>query len=34
LRKLAGNKSNVPDEQLRVMEPILAVALGLALEEA
>ncbi len=34
LRKLAGNKSNVPDEQLRVMEPVLAVALGLALEEA
>jgi hypothetical protein len=24
----------VPDEQLRVMEPVLAVALGLALEEA
>lgn len=34
LRKLAGNRSNVPDEQLRVMEPVLAVALGLALEEA
>ena|SRR5215210_1980461 len=34
LQKLAGNKSNVPDEQLRVMEPVLAVALGLALEEA
>jgi type IV pilus assembly protein PilM len=34
LRKLAGNKSNVPDEQLRVMEPVLAVALGLSLEEA
>ncbi|HKZ26416.1 MAG TPA: type IV pilus assembly protein PilM, partial [Rubrobacteraceae bacterium] len=34
LSKLASNKSNVPDEQLRVMEPILAVALGLALEEA
>ncbi len=34
LRKLAGNSSNVPDEQLRVMEPVLAVALGLALEEA
>ena len=33
LQKLAGNKSNVPDEQLRVMEPVLAVALGLALEE-
>ncbi len=34
LRKLAGNNSNVPDEQLGVMEPVLAVALGLALEEA
>ena len=34
LQKLAGNKSNVPDEQLRVMEPVLAVSLGLALEEA
>jgi type IV pilus assembly protein PilM len=34
LSKLASNKSNVPDEQLRVMEPVLAVALGLALEEA
>ncbi len=33
LQKLAGNKSNVPDEQLRVMEPVLAVAMGLALEE-
>ncbi|QIN78861.1 hypothetical protein GBA65_10380 [Rubrobacter marinus] len=33
-QKLAGNKSNVPDEQLRVMEPVLAVSLGLALEEA
>lgn len=34
LRKLAGNKSNVSDGQLRMMEPVLAVALGLALEEA
>ena len=34
LRKLSANKSNVPDEQLGVMEPVLAVALGLALEEA
>ena len=34
MQKLAGNRSNVPDEQLRVMEPVLAVALGLALEEA
>ena len=33
-QKLAGNRSNVPDEQLRVMEPVLAVALGLSLEEA
>ena len=33
LQKLAGNKSNVPEEQLRVMEPVLAVAMGLALEE-
>jgi type IV pilus assembly protein PilM len=33
-QKLSGNKSNVPDEQLRVMEPVLAVALGLSLEEA
>jgi type IV pilus assembly protein PilM len=34
LRKLAGNRSNVPDEQLGAMEPVLAVALGLALEDA
>jgi type IV pilus assembly protein PilM len=34
MQRLAGNRSNVPDEQLRVMEPVLAVALGLALEEA
>ena len=34
MQKLAGNRSNVPDEQLRVMEPVFAVALGLALEEA
>ncbi len=33
LQKLAANKSNVNDEQLRVMEPVLAVALGLALED-
>jgi type IV pilus assembly protein PilM len=33
LQKLSGNRSNVPDEQLRVMEPVLAVALGLSLEE-
>ncbi|HVF02835.1 MAG TPA: type IV pilus assembly protein PilM [Rubrobacteraceae bacterium] len=34
LQKLSGNKSNVPNEQLGMMEPVLAVALGLALEEA
>ena len=33
LRRLATNRSNVPDDQLRVMEPVLAVALGLALED-
>ena len=33
-QKLARNRSNVPDEQLKVMEPVLAVALGLSLEEA
>ncbi|MBA2783199.1 MAG: type IV pilus assembly protein PilM [Rubrobacteraceae bacterium] len=33
LQKLSANRSNVPDEQLRVMEPVLAVALGLALED-
>ena len=33
-QKLSGNRSNVSDEQLRVMEPVLAVALGLSLEEA
>ena len=34
LRKLAANRSNVSDEQLRMMEPVLTVALGLAIEEA
>ncbi|CAN5540218.1 N/A [soil metagenome] len=34
LQKLAANRSNVSDEQLRVMEPVLAIALGLAIEEA
>ncbi len=34
LQKLSGNKSNVPDQQLRIMEPVLAVAVGLSLEEA
>ena len=33
LQKLSYNRSNVPDEQLGMMEPVLAVALGLALEE-
>ena len=33
LQKLSANKSNVADEQLRVMEPVLAVAIGLALED-
>jgi type IV pilus assembly protein PilM len=32
LAKLAANRSNVSDEQLGVMEPVLAVALGLAME--
>jgi type IV pilus assembly protein PilM len=31
--KLGANKSNVSDEQLAAMEPVLAVALGLAMEE-
>ena len=34
LRKLAANRSNISDEQLRMMEPVLTVALGLAIEEA
>lgn len=34
LQKLAANKSNVSEEQLEVMEPVLAVALGLALEDS
>lgn len=34
LQKLAANRSNVSDQQLQVMEPILAIALGLAMEEA
>lgn len=33
LEKFAANRSNVADEQIRVMEPVLAVAVGLALEE-
>lgn len=31
--KLGSNKSNVSDEQLTAMEPVLAVALGLAMED-
>lgn len=34
LQKLAANRSNVSDQQLQVMEPVLAIALGLAIEEA
>ena len=34
LQKLAANRSNVSDEQIRTMEPVLTVALGLAIEEA
>lgn len=33
LAKLAANRSNISDEQLKVMEPVLAVAFGLALED-
>jgi type IV pilus assembly protein PilM len=31
--KLAANRSNVSDEQLGAMEPVLAVAIGLAMED-
>jgi type IV pilus assembly protein PilM len=31
--KLAANRSNVSDEQLEAMEPVLAVAFGLAMED-
>jgi type IV pilus assembly protein PilM len=31
--KLAANRSNVSDEQLGAMEPVLAVAFGLAMED-
>lgn len=34
LQKLAANRSNVQDDQLRLMEPVLTVALGLAIEDA
>jgi type IV pilus assembly protein PilM len=33
VEQLSANKSNVSDEQLAAMEPVLAVALGLALED-
>ncbi len=31
--RVVANKSNVSDEQLRIMEPVLAVAFGLAMED-
>jgi type IV pilus assembly protein PilM len=31
--KLSANRSNIEDEQLRAMEPVLAVAFGLAMED-
>jgi type IV pilus assembly protein PilM len=31
--KLAQNRSNISDEQLGAMEPVLAIALGLAMED-
>lgn len=34
LQKLAENRSNVPQDQLQVMEPVLAIALGLSMDEA
>lgn len=34
LSRVVNNKSNVSEEQLKVMEPVLAVAFGLAMEEA
>jgi type IV pilus assembly protein PilM len=33
VEKLGANKSNISDEQLAAMEPVLAVALGLAMED-
>jgi len=33
VEKLAANRSNISDEQLGAMEPVLAVALGLAMED-
>ncbi|MGH3146063.1 MAG: type IV pilus assembly protein PilM, partial [Rubrobacter sp.] len=34
VEKISANRSNIEDEQLRAMEPVLAVAFGLAMEEA
>jgi type IV pilus assembly protein PilM len=34
VEKLSANRSNIEDAQLRAMEPVLAVAFGLAMEEA
>ena len=34
MERISANRSNVSDEQLGAMEPVLAVALGLAMEEA
>jgi type IV pilus assembly protein PilM len=33
-QKVEQNKSNVSDEDLRIMEPVMAVAMGIAIEEA
>jgi type IV pilus assembly protein PilM len=33
IEKLSANRSNIVDEQLRAMEPVLAVAFGLAMED-
>lgn len=33
VEKLTANNSNISDDQLRAMEPVLAVALGLAMED-
>jgi len=34
VEKISANRSNIEDEQLRAMEPVLAVAFGLAMEDA
>jgi type IV pilus assembly protein PilM len=33
VEKLSANRSNISDDQLRAMEPVLAVAFGLAMDE-